>query len=100
VDVEVIVGSSKLTVVSAGINVGVGLLDVGVSSSDVRVDIDTGVSVVWEAGRLQDDTPMSAVMTAIQKRFLMLSSFSPRIVLAGLLYCNSPSVFLKIIKHL
>src|SRR5215217_7816631 len=95
VAVGVIVGSSKLTSVSAATNVGVGLLAIGVSSSGVRVDMDTGVSVVWEGGKLQDDTPMSTVMTASQKRFLMLSSFSTRIVLVRLLSCNSPSVFLK-----
>jgi hypothetical protein len=83
VEVGVIVGSSKLTRVSAGTDVGVGLLDVGVSSRGARVDMDTGVSVVWEAGRLQDDTPMSAAMAAIHRRFLMLSSFSQRMVLAG-----------------
>jgi hypothetical protein len=74
VDVEVLVGRSKLTGVSTGTDVAVGLLDVGVSSSGVRMD--AGGSVAWEAGRLQDDTPMKAVRTAIQKRFLMLSSFS------------------------
>ena len=57
------------------------MLEVGVSSIGVR--LDAGVSVVWEAGRLQDDTPMRAAMTAIQKRFLILSSFSRRIVLVG-----------------
>jgi hypothetical protein len=75
VEVGVVVGNSKLIRVSKGTGVEVGLPDVGVSSSGVRVD--AGVSVVWEAGRLQDDTPMMAVMTAIQKRFLILSSFSP-----------------------
>jgi hypothetical protein len=74
VEVEVLVGSSKLTRVSTGTSVAVGLLDVGVSSSGVRMD--PGVSVVWEAGRLQNDTPMRAAMREIQKRFLMLSSFS------------------------
>src|SRR5215207_10712244 len=81
-----------------GANVGVELLDVGVSGRGVRVD--AGVSVVWEAGRLQDDSPMRAAMTAIQKRFLMLSSFSLRIVIAGWRYRNSPSVFLKTMNHM
>jgi hypothetical protein len=64
VEVGVMVGKSELINVSKGTGVGVGLLDVGVSSSGVRVE--AGVSVVWDAGRLQDDTPMMAAATAIQ----------------------------------
>jgi hypothetical protein len=93
VEVDVIVGNSRLTRVSKGMGVEVGLLEIGVSSSGVMMD--GGTSVVSEAGRLQDDTPMRAVTTAIQKRFLILSSFSRRMVLVDLRYCNSPSVFLK-----
>jgi hypothetical protein len=91
--VDVIVGNSKSTRVSKGTGVGVGLLEIGVSSSGVMMA--GGTSVVSEAGRLQEDTPMRTVTTAIQKRFLILSSFSRRIVLVDLRYRNSPSVFLK-----
>jgi hypothetical protein len=51
--------------------------------------VDVGVSVVREEGRLQDDTPMTTTRLAIQKRFLILSSFSTGIVPGRLIYCNS-----------
>jgi hypothetical protein len=51
----------------------VALLDVGVSSPGVRAA--AGVSVVWVAGILQDDTPMTTAMLRIHKRFLIVSSF-------------------------
>jgi hypothetical protein len=68
VDVEVLVGSSTLTrvsTVSMGTDVTIGLLDVGVSSRGVRVD--AGGAVVGDAGRLHDDIAKRAAMTAIQK---------------------------------
>jgi hypothetical protein len=65
VEVGVIVGSSNSTRVSIGRGVRAELLDVGVSSG--RVEMEGGTSVVPEAGRLQDDTPMRARMTAAQK---------------------------------
>jgi hypothetical protein len=64
--------------------------DVGVPGMDVGVE--AGVSVIREDGRLQDDTPMTATRLAIQKRFLILSSFSIGIVIAGLIIGNSLSV--------
>jgi hypothetical protein len=51
---------------------GVELLDVGVSS--IGVGADSGVSVVWDAGKLQDDTPTTTAMMMIHKRFLISSS--------------------------
>jgi hypothetical protein len=72
VEVDVLVGSSISSLVLR-IGRAVELLDVGVSSSGVRVA--AGVSVVWEAGTLQDDTPMTIAMLTIHKRFLILSSF-------------------------
>jgi hypothetical protein len=84
--VEVLVGISRLTRVSRGTDVAIGLPDVGVSGGGVR--ISGGGSVVWEAGRLQDDTPMRAAARAIQNRFLMLSSFSSRILISGSHYYN------------
>jgi hypothetical protein len=74
VEVGVMVGKSKLTNVSKGTGVGAGLLDVGVSS--IGVGVEAGISVVWEVGRLQDDTPMMAAIRALQMRFLIVSSFS------------------------
>jgi len=86
VELGVTVGSTKSTRVSSGKGVNVGLLDVGVSS--IGAGMDEGFSVVWDVGRLQDDTPRTAAMTAIQKRFLILSSFSGRIVIVPLRYGN------------
>jgi hypothetical protein len=89
VEVEVTVGSARLIKVSIGTGVDVELPDVGVSGTDVRVE--AGVSVIGDAGRLQDDKPMRAAMSAIQERFLIVSSFSLRIVTARLIICNSLS---------
>jgi hypothetical protein len=68
VEVGVTVGSSKSSPVLR-IGKGVEVLDVGVSSTSVGVD--AGVSVVCDAGILQDDTPMTTAMMGIHKRFLI-----------------------------
>jgi hypothetical protein len=68
------VGNSRFTSVSKGTGVNVEVLDVGVSSTSVEPD--TGIPVVCVVGKLQDDSPRMAAMMAIQKRFLILSSFS------------------------
>ena len=84
-------GISRSANVSMEIGVGVEMLEVGVSSIGVR----RGAAVVWRVGMLQDDIPKIAVMTTTHKRscpvdtrFLIYSSFSLRIVIAGLIYGN------------
>jgi hypothetical protein len=68
------------------------MLDVGVSS--IGAGADVGVSVVWDADKLQDDTPMTTAMLIIHKRFLISSSsFQFNMVILALRYRNSPSVF-------
>jgi hypothetical protein len=71
VELGVTVGSSTFSPVR-GTDKGVEVLNVGVSSTGAGADV--GVSVVWEARILQDDTPMRTVMRGIHKRFLIVSS--------------------------
>jgi hypothetical protein len=67
------------------------VLEVGVSSTGVRVE--AGVAVDWGPGKLQEATPRLRAMTAILKQFLIDSSFSIRIVTGRWSGYNSPSVF-------
>jgi hypothetical protein len=90
VDVEEMVGSSRLIKVSVGTGVEVELPEIGVSGTDVSVE--AGVAAVRWDGRLQDDIPRITTRLAIQKRFLILSSFSIRIVIAGWIIGNSLAV--------
>jgi len=73
VEVGVMGGSSTLSSVSVTIGVREEMPDVGVSSTGMGVD--AFVSVGWDVGKLQDDNPRFNTMTAIQKRFLIDSSF-------------------------
>jgi hypothetical protein len=72
-------------------DVEIGALEVGVSSTGVRVE--AGLAVDWAPGKLQEANPRLKAMTAIQKRFLIDSSFSIRIVTGRWCDDNSPSVF-------
>jgi len=73
VEVGMRVGSSTLSRVSVMTGVGTEMLDVGVSSTGEGTDVDTCFS--WDVGKLQDDNPRLNRITAIQKRFLISSSF-------------------------
>jgi hypothetical protein len=78
VEVGVTVGSSNSAAVVVLTGVEIEVLEIGVSSTGVRVD--AGVAVGWDFGRLQAVSPRFRMRTAIQTRFLIDSSFSIRIV--------------------
>jgi hypothetical protein len=64
VEVGAMVGSSNSTAVVAMTDVEIGVLEIGVSSTGVRVD--AGVAVGWAACKLQASNPRFSRMTAIQ----------------------------------